>query len=90
MEIDLSKVPKNVYRNDKILFSESAGRFIVTINPEYQERFEEMLGGHEYGQVGYVTEGDRFVIRGIGGNEVVNRGIGELKAAYKKTFGDLT
>ena len=44
MHIDIADVPvENVDRNDTILFSESAGRFVVTVDPENRESFENIL-----------------------------------------------
>ena len=90
MEVELDKVLRTVNRNDKILYSESAGRFIVTIDPKYKEKFEELLPEDSYSNVGYVTKGDRFKIKGIMGEEIINESIYSLKQGYKKTFGDLT
>jgi len=89
MEIDLKKVPGYVKRNDKILFSESSGRFVVTVAPEYKNRFEEILSDKEYAHVGYVKDDGRFIVKGLEGNDIVNQDIEDLKHAYKKTFGDL-
>ncbi|MDI6806492.1 MAG: AIR synthase-related protein [Candidatus Aenigmarchaeota archaeon] len=89
MDVDLSKVPTKLKRNDKILYSESAGRVIVTIAPEYKERFEELLSNYPYGQIGYVNDTNEFKIKGIDGREIINKSIHDLKQAYKKTFGDL-
>jgi phosphoribosylformylglycinamidine synthase len=89
MEVELDKVLRTVDRNDKILYSESAGRFIVTIDPKYKERFEELLPKDSYSNVGYVTKEDRFKIKGVEGEEIINESIYSLKQDYKKTFGDL-
>ncbi|MCK4635158.1 MAG: hypothetical protein KAT37_04785, partial [Candidatus Aenigmarchaeota archaeon] len=89
MDVDLSKVPGYLNRNDKVLFSESSGRFIVTVAPEYKENFEKILEGYDCNHVGYVNEGDEFKVRGLHDEELINESIGDLKHAYKKTFGDL-
>ena len=88
MKIYLSKVPTNLKRNDKILFSESAGRFIVTIDPKHRREFESMFKGFKFNQIGEVIK-DRFIVYGLNGEEIINRPYDELKKAYKKTFGDL-
>ncbi len=42
MSVDMGRVPsEQIRRNDLILFSESAGRFIVTIDPKNREVFEK-------------------------------------------------
>ncbi len=44
IEVDLRKVPaEGLTRNDQILFSESAGRFIVTVSSEHKEAFEKIF-----------------------------------------------
>lgn len=53
LEIDLDKVPtEDLNRADKILYSESASRFIVTISPENKLRFEEIMKGNIYNAEG--------------------------------------
>jgi len=89
MKIYLEKVPRDTERNDKILFSESAGRFIITVAPEYKEKVEETFSGLNYAQVGQVTENTNLKIMGVNGEEIISEDIRELKHAYKKTFGDL-
>ncbi len=89
MHIDLAKVPvENVDRNDMILFSESAGRFIVTIDSENREAFENTLKGR-YACVGTVTEKRDFIINGMDGKALINIQVEDLKFAWKKPFGDL-
>ena len=46
LEIDLGYVPtNNVDRNSHMLFSESGGRFIITVAPENRSGFEEIMNG---------------------------------------------
>jgi phosphoribosylformylglycinamidine synthase len=76
-------------RNDFILFSESAGRFIVTIDPENRKPFEEIFTNHVWATIGTVTETPEFIIEGIEGRTLMQIPVQELKAAWKKPFGDL-
>jgi phosphoribosylformylglycinamidine synthase len=93
MKIDLGCVPtdnaENSYRNDVMLFSESAGRFIVTIDPAHRENFEEIFKGLPFACVGYVTEEPELIIKGSDNKTIINLSVRELKAAWKKPFGDL-
>ncbi|UCG95181.1 MAG: phosphoribosylformylglycinamidine synthase [archaeon] len=89
MDVNLGKLIGSLDRDDKILFSESSGRFIVTVAPEYRKKFEKIMGDYAITPVGYVTKESRFRVRGMHGDELINQDIGELKHAYKKTFGDL-
>jgi phosphoribosylformylglycinamidine synthase len=90
MQIDLARiVTDQVDRDDLILFSESAGRFIVTIDPSKKEAFEKLLKGIRYARIGTVTEQPVFVVRGLEQNTILDVALADLKAGWKKTFGDL-
>lgn len=72
MEVDLSKVPTDLNSGEVnnidtiLLFSESSGRFIVTIAPENRVLFEKLLSGMACSCVGRVTDQhSNLVIRGI-------------------------
>jgi phosphoribosylformylglycinamidine synthase len=90
LRVDLEAVPaEGVERPDRLLFSESAGRFIVTVDPAKQEAFENMLGGLPWARVGEVTAAPALVITGRGGAPLVDLAVADLKAAWKKPLGDL-
>jgi phosphoribosylformylglycinamidine synthase len=69
-------------RPDYFLFSESLGRFIVTIDPAYKRAFELAVGpdAHLLGRTG----GNRLRITGK--NLLVDTGVSELETAYKALF----
>jgi phosphoribosylformylglycinamidine synthase len=47
LDVDLSAVPMpEALRDDQILYSESAGRFIVTLDPKKPERLRKSVRGH--------------------------------------------
>ncbi len=73
---------------EKRLFSESTGRFILTVNPEDQNRFEEVLKGLPIGMAGKVRA-DRELILTSGATELVRTDIETLRAAFKLPFGEL-
>ena len=90
MTVDLSLVPSDpLDRNDVILFSESAGRFIVTIDAENRKSFEEMFKGLPCACIGTVTHESDFIITGMDKRPIVNIPVQELKDAWKKPFGKL-
>ena len=90
MTVDLGLVPSDpLDRNDVILFSESAGRFIVTIDAENRKRFEEIFKGLPCACIGTVTHESDFIITGIDKRSIVNIPVQELKDAWKKPFGKL-
>ena len=86
MEIDLRKVPvEGLERNDKILFSETPGRFVVTIPPENKEKFENVIK-IDFSCIGRVTKNPEFIVKGINGKIIINSNIEELKKAWKQTL----
>jgi phosphoribosylformylglycinamidine synthase subunit PurSL len=90
MEIDLFQVPsEGVNRNDTLLFSESGGRFIVTIDPSHQETFEKMFLDFPCAMIGKVTETGNLIIHGMDSKQIVSLSVQDLKAAWKRPFGDL-
>jgi len=90
LDIELARVPREgIGRNDGILFSESAGRFIVSIDPAVRERFENLFKGLACTCVGTTTESLNVVIRGMGGNALISLAVDKLKAVWKAPFGEL-
>ena len=86
MEIDLRKVPvEGLERNDKILFSETPSRFVVTIPPENKEKFENVIKT-DFSCIGRVTKNPEFIVKGINGKIIINSNIEELKKAWKQTL----
>lgn len=85
MNVDLSYVPyRGKKRNDYILFSETASRFIVTIHPKDKSRFEKIMAGNNISEIGFVTADELFQISGINGRLLINEKIGKLKKAWQK------
>jgi phosphoribosylformylglycinamidine synthase len=90
MDVDLSRVPAaGAERDDTLLFSESAGRLIATVDPARQREFEALFEGTTYACIGRVTDEPALSIRGAGGRSVIALALPDLKRAWKKTFGDL-
>ncbi len=90
LTVDLAKVPaEGVDRNDTLLFSESAGRFIVTVAPENQAAFEALFAGLPAACVGQVTEMPQLTITGIEGKCLAALTVERMKSAWKGPFGDL-
>ena len=90
MQVDLGLVPvEQVDRNDVILFSESAGRLIVTIDPKNRENFEELFKDLACACIGSVTTASDLIVKGLDGSILVDISVEDLKSAWKKPFGDL-
>jgi phosphoribosylformylglycinamidine synthase len=88
MEIDLNKVPreKDLNRNDFILFSESQSRFVVTINPKNKGKFEKLFKDEIFACVGQVLDSQKFTIKGVNGEIIIDTDMETLEESYKSTF----
>ncbi len=73
---------------ERVLFSESAGRFIVSVAAEDAKRFEAVLQGRAAARVGRVTEEKTFRIT-RGKETLAELDLEEIRAAYQKPFGEL-
>jgi phosphoribosylformylglycinamidine synthase len=90
IQAELRHVPlEAVDRSDTALFSESAGRFIVTVDPDHRQAFEAGLAGLPCECIGRVTAAPDFIVKGLDGNTIVDTTVQNLKAAWKGTFGNL-
>jgi phosphoribosylformylglycinamidine synthase len=90
MELDLRSVPvKEKLSNTRILYSESAGRLVITIDPKKEGAFEDLMGGLDCACIGRVTDADILQVTGMDGNIIIKETIGDLKDTWKEPFGDL-
>jgi phosphoribosylformylglycinamidine synthase len=65
----------------RALFSESGGRFVVSIRQEDRERFEETLSGLPFRLIGQTTEDPGFSL-GLAGKTVVQTALGDIRKAF--------
>jgi phosphoribosylformylglycinamidine synthase subunit PurSL len=85
LSVDLANVPReNVHRDDWLLFSESQGRFVVTVRPDKESAFERHMARCRLGRVGRVMEEPLLEVRGLKGPRVVHIPIQDLKEAWKR------
>ena len=90
LRVDARKVPvEGVYRNDTLLFSESAGRFILTVDPRRRGEFESAFEGLPCACVGTVTAEPTLEVDGLNGEALVSAAVSDLKASWQKPFGHL-
>jgi phosphoribosylformylglycinamidine synthase len=90
LQVDLDQVPsEEISRSDRMLFSESAGRFVITVAPENRKRFEDIFSGLPCSCVGQVTEQPLLTIDGLDKRNLISVQVSELAAAWKMPFGDL-
>ena len=86
MEISLAEANGVASRDDYALFSESQGRLVVTVAPQYRGKFEEIMHGTSIAEVGTVRGDSRFIITGTHGKEIVDTSVDSLLKSYKSTF----
>ena len=90
MDVDLGAVPaRGTLRNDTLLFSESGGRFIVTVNPFNKTKFETIFKDLACACIGKVTGEPNLVIRDLASMVLLSVSVADLKSAWKQPFGDL-
>jgi len=81
-QVDIPKMNcEDTLPDDKRLFSESAGRFIVTIAPENQKKFESIMKDHACNRIGIVLDSNAFQIRGKHGN-LIDLNLDKMKAVW--------
>lgn len=87
MELCFETLPGNFSRNDFSLYSETQGRIVVTISPKNKEKFEQLMQGNSYAEIGKVTGDNKFSIKGKSGKQVVSTTVDEMLKCYKSTLG---
>jgi len=93
LELELDKVLWQGEQSEKtdltILFSESASRHLVTVRPDKQNEFENIMSGNCFAAIGKVVTGDVLTINGLKGKAVVKSPLAELKEAWQRPLRDL-
>jgi phosphoribosylformylglycinamidine synthase len=90
LQVHLDSVPRDrLDRDHMVLFSESAGRFILTIDPKNKAAFEEIFSRLPHACIGTVTDTSDVVINGLDGRTIVSVAVDTLKTAWKRPFGGL-
>ena len=88
LDVDLTCVPLDgdVGRDDFILFSETMGRVLITVDEASIDAFARIMEGHNFAVIGHVTDERLLRIRGDKGEEVVLTRVDDLRGAYTKTL----
>jgi phosphoribosylformylglycinamidine synthase len=90
MDLDLKPLPvQGCRRNDALLFSESAGRFILTVDPKKRDAFEAVFKELPCACIGSVIETAELKIADRDGRPVIATPVAQLKKAWKASFGAL-
>jgi len=73
-------------REDQILFSESATRFLVEVTPSQAEIFEQALTGFPAAQIGQFQAAPQFEVLGLKGQPVIQVKVDALQQAWREPF----
>ena len=76
-------------RDDRILYSESAGRLLVSVPAEQAGAFERRLADHVAVPIGVVRSDTQLVIRGSESGPIIDLPIESLRQAWKSPYGHL-
>jgi len=93
VSIDLSRVAwsgrEEEWRDEALLFSESASRLLITVHRENHEQFEKLMAEVCCSRIGTVTEEEHLNIEGIQGCQVIRERLDELKEVWQSTLREL-
>ncbi|MCJ8500027.1 AIR synthase-related protein [Desulfatitalea alkaliphila] len=91
LAVDLARVPVegNPTRDDVLLYAESAGRFILTVDPRHAEAFETLCKDLPLACIGRTVAEPRLTVQGSTGQTIIDLSVAALKEAWRKPFGDL-
>lgn len=74
---------------DRLLFSESAGRFIVTVAPENRETFEKLFKGLPLGCIGHITDAHENVVFQVNNTSIAVIPVSHLARVWKAPMGGM-
>ncbi len=85
LAIDILGVGRNLKHAYETLFSESAGRIVVTVAQRNSKQFEAVMKDIPVKKIGVVTEGKSVVIT-AGRRNIARLSVDRATRAYRKTF----
>jgi len=85
MELNLTNIPtgENITSDDFLLFSESNSRFLVEINAENIDAFENRMADIPIGCIGTISDTSDFIVTGLSGKQIVDTSLDKLKSAWQ-------
>jgi phosphoribosylformylglycinamidine synthase len=75
-------------RDDIILYSETQGRFLVSVNKDFVAQFEKEFSDSIISEIGYVMDDNNVVVNGLDGKLLFNLSLDEIDSYYRKTFAE--
>jgi len=90
ISVDLHDVPVDAaMREDRVLYSESASRLLVTVKEENSEPFEKLFAGQIFACIGEVTADEDLKITGLQGEVLIRSTIDDLKEAWQSPLREM-
>jgi len=86
-DIDLGALPGSAADDVSLLYSESCGRLLLTVDPARRKEFESLLAGLPCALIGRVREDRELRINGRNGEKIIAVTVDEMLAAWKNTLG---
>lgn len=88
IDISLKNLPGEFNRSDVALFSESAGRILVTVSSKNKTAFEKHFKGLPVMCIGRIIEEPLIKIKDNKEREIINVTLSKVLKSYKNTFKD--
>jgi phosphoribosylformylglycinamidine synthase len=88
VNVDLKKIVGKVNLDQEVLFSESTGRILLTIDPKNKLKFESIMKDISFSLIGEVSQIDAIKIKGLDAKEIVSIKVEDVLDSYKKRFKD--
>lgn len=73
--------------DDRILFSESCGRFLVTVDQKKKSAFEAVFQGMPFSRIGEITEDPRLLVLGSGRDVLIDEPVLRLRESWEAGIG---
>jgi len=71
-------------RNDTLLFSETAGRFVVEVDPSQRRSFEKIMKDVPMAEIGRTSDQPILTVTGVHGKVCVQADVASLKEAWQQ------
>jgi len=79
--------PRDLTRNDFILFSESNSRFLIEVDERHRDAFENLMQGNSFALAGRVKKDPVFSAYDLKDRELVELEVSVLRKAWKNPLG---
>lgn len=85
-EVSLKDIPGSTHDESALLFSESQGRILVSINPQNKDTFEKIMKGIPFKKIGKVIKEGNIIIHSQNRKILFESSVANLEKSYKRRF----